>query len=79
MQFGGAPGGIQLLVGRVGAGIDRLQLRYQDGRVVDVPLQEGWALYEVVPADYAEGRRPEELVGLDAAGDEIATKRLPWA
>jgi hypothetical protein len=79
-QFGGGPpDGIQLLVGRVGAGIDRLRLRYQDGRLVDVPLHERWALYEVVPADYAEGRRPEQLVGLDAAGNQIATKRLPWA
>jgi hypothetical protein len=80
MQFGGgAPDGIQLLVGRVGSEIARLRLRYQDGRVVAVPLHEGWAMYEVVPADYAEGRRPAELVGLDAAGRKIASKRLPWA
>jgi hypothetical protein len=79
MQFGGAPGGVQLLVGQAGAWIAKLQLRYQDGRRVDVPLEEGWALYEVAKADYAEGRRPADLIGLDTSGKEIATKHLPWA
>jgi hypothetical protein len=78
MNFGGAPGGILLLVGPVGSQITRLELRYQDGRLATVPLHEGWALYEVVPADYAEGRRPQTLVGRDSAGREIASQRLPW-
>jgi len=78
MNFGGAPDGILLLVGRVGSEITRLELRYQDGRVATVPLHERWALYEVVPADYAEGRRPQTLVGRDSAGREIASRSLPW-
>lgn len=79
MQYGGAPTGIQLLVGPVGADVERLQVRYQDGRVDPVAVKEGWALYEVEPADYAEGRRPAELIGLDDAGEVVARKRLPWA
>jgi hypothetical protein len=78
MNFGGAPGGILLLVGPVGSEITRLDLRYQDGRLATVPLHDGWALYEVVPADYAEGRRPQTLVGRDSAGREVASERLPW-
>lgn len=79
MQFGGAPSGIQLLVGPVGADVERLHLRYQDGRVVDVPLHDGWVLYEVAPRDYARGRRPAELIGRDRAGTVVATETLPWA
>lgn len=80
MQFGGAsPTGIQLLVGPVGSDVARLRVTYQDGREDNVPLKEGWALYEVVRADYAEGRRPAELIALDEQGDIVARQRLPWA
>ena len=79
MNFGGAPGGILLLVGPVGSDIVKLELRYQNGRVATVPLHEGWALYEIERADYAEGRRPATLIGRDASGREIASQRLPWA
>ena len=78
MNFGGAPGGILLLVGPVGSEITTLELRYQDGRLATIPLHGGWALYEVVPADYAEGRRPQILIGRDSSGREIATEPLPW-
>jgi hypothetical protein len=79
MNFGGAPGGILLLVGPAGSDIAKLELRYQNRRVVNVPLSEGWALYEVESADYVNGRRPEILIGRDASGREIASQRLPWA
>jgi hypothetical protein len=78
MQFGGAPDGIQLLVGPVGTEIAALRVAYQDGRREEIPLNEQWALYEVVPADYVEGRRPVELTGLDGSGRVIARERLPW-
>lgn len=79
MNFGGAPGGVLLLIGRVGSEISTLELNYQDGRNVTVPLNDDWALYEVVRADYVEGRRPQELIGRDASGKEIALKHMPWA
>jgi len=78
MNFGGAPDGVLLLVGPVGADIATLQLRYQDDRTANVPLRDGWALYEVERSDYAEGKRPDTLVGRDASGREIAAKSLPW-
>ena len=79
MNFGGAPGGILLLVGLAGSEITTLELRYQDGRLAAVPLHDGWALYEIMPADYTAGRRPQILIGRDASGREIASQRLPWA
>jgi hypothetical protein len=78
MQLGGAPGGIQLLVGPVAPEIRRLDARYEDGRVVRLPLRDGFTLYEVVRADYRKGRRPALLVGRDRFGRVIATRRLPW-
>jgi hypothetical protein len=79
MNFGGAPGGILLLVGPVGSKITTLELRYVDGRLATVPLHRGWALYEVARSDYVEGQRPQTLIGRDSSGHEIASKRLPWA
>jgi hypothetical protein len=80
MNFGGgAPDGILLLVGPVGSDIAKLELRYQDGRVANIPLSEGWALYEVETADYVKGRRPEALIGRDTSGREVASERMPWA
>jgi hypothetical protein len=78
MNFGGAPGGILLLVGPAGSDIATLELRYQDGRVTPIPVNDGWALYEIARSDYAAGRRPEILVGRDTTGRKIATKPVPW-
>ena len=78
MQFGGAPTGVQLLVGPVGAEIATLTVGFEDGRMEEMPIEDGWVLYEVARRDYAVGRRPVELVGRDSSGKEIASKRLPW-
>jgi hypothetical protein len=79
MNYGGAPDGILLLVGQVGAGIASLELEYQDGRRANVPLHRGWALYEIDRRDYAEGRRPTELIGRDRTELQVRSKRMPWA
>jgi hypothetical protein len=79
MNFGGgAPDGILLLVGPAGSKVARLELRYQDGRVANVPLNDGWALYEVERADYVQGRRPELIVARDASGHKLGSKGFPW-
>jgi hypothetical protein len=78
MNFGGAPGGILLLVGPVGSEINSLEVHYQDERVDIIPLHEGWALYEVATTDYQQGRRPQMLIGRDSSGHEVAAERLPW-
>lgn len=79
MSFGGAPGGILLLVGPVGSRVATLELRYQNGRAAPVSPHRGWALYEVKRPDYHKGRRPEVLIGRDDSGRTITSKRLPWA
>jgi hypothetical protein len=80
MNFGGGPpDGILLLVGPVGAEVATLELLYEDSRTATVPLNDGWALYEVDRSDYRKGRRPELLVGRDSSGRETGTVRLPWA
>jgi hypothetical protein len=73
-----APGGVLLLVGPLGSQVATLELRYQDNRIEPIPLHDGWALYEVVPADYARGRRPEKLIARDANGQTLAAKGFPW-
>ena len=78
MNFGGAPGGVLLLVGPVGSRITTLELRYQDNRVDQLPLHDRWALYEVLPNNYARGRRPETLVARDASGHTVGTRGFPW-
>jgi hypothetical protein len=79
MNFGGAPGGVLLLVGPAGSEIARLELRYEDGRLVLVPVSEGWALFEIKQADYAQGHRPDLLIGRDKSGRVVASEHLPWA
>jgi hypothetical protein len=78
MYFGGLPGGVLLLVGPVGTDIAKLELRYQNHHTASIPLHDGWALYEVTPNHYANGQRPEMLVGRDTRGNIVATKGFPW-
>jgi hypothetical protein len=78
MALGGAPGGTLLLVGPVAPDVRRLELRYEDGRFARMPIREGHTLYEVVRADYREGRRPEVIVGRDSSGRIVAEQRLRW-
>lgn len=75
-QIGSAPDGTLLLWGEVGREIASLELRFEDGRVEPLPLVQGWTLYQVAHADYADGRRPQELVGRDAAGKIVARRAL---
>ncbi len=58
-DLGGAPGGILLLGGPVGNHIAALELRYEDGRIANVPLYHGWALYEVNAPTTAKDAGPQ--------------------
>jgi hypothetical protein len=78
-QIGAAPNGMLLFWGEVGREIAALELRFEDGRVERLPLVRHWTLYQVDPADFAEGRRPIELVGRNADGDIVGRRPLgPW-
>ena len=78
-QIGAAPDGMLLLWGEVGSEIEQLELLFQDGRVERLPLVENFTLYQIDPADFADGRRPIELIGRSAAGDVVGRRKLgPW-
>jgi hypothetical protein len=78
-QIGTAPDGMLLLWGEVGNEIERLELRFQDGRVERLPLVEHFTLYQIHPHDFVDGRRPIELVGRNAAGEVVGRRELgPW-
>ncbi len=78
-QIGAAPGGMLLLWGEVGSEIAQLELRFEDGRIEQLPLVEQFALYQVDPADFVAGRRPLRLVGRDSNGNAVGERKLgPW-
>jgi hypothetical protein len=55
------------LEGSVGRSIERLELQYRDGGRVDVPVVEGYVLFEL-------SREPKQLVGFDAGGSVVARR-----
>ena len=78
-QIGSAPNGMLLLWGEVGRDINRLELRFEGGRVEQLPLVKQFALYQVDPADFASGRRPLVLIGRDEDGKVVGERKLgPW-
>jgi hypothetical protein len=78
-QIGAAPKGMLLLWGEVGSEIERLELRFEDGRVEPLPLVQRFTLYQVAPEDFAAGRRPIVLVGRDGDGEVVGERKLgPW-
>ena len=78
-QIGTSPTGMLLLWGEVGSAIARLELRFEGGRVEQLPLVSQFALYQVDPADFVAGRRPLVLVGRDADGKVVGERKLgPW-
>jgi hypothetical protein len=54
--------------GTVGPEVSSLELRYEDGRVEDVPIVERYVLVAIRKSDFRQGRRPVRFVGRDDAG-----------
>jgi hypothetical protein len=59
--------------------IERLELRYEDGGQIEIPIvwvsppiDAGFYAYEVAPETLSEGRRATFLVALDGDGDDVA-------
>ncbi len=72
--------GMLLFWGSVGSRIETVELRFEDGTRVALPIHEGFMLYQVHPANFVRGRRPIRLVGHDRSGRIVATRRLgPYA
>jgi hypothetical protein len=70
--------GPTLVAGHVlDSAIEKLELRYEDGRQVEIPIvwvsppiDAGFYAYEVAPETLREGHRAKALVALDRDGDE---------
>jgi hypothetical protein len=80
-QIGSAPShGMLLYWGAVGSKIKTVELRFEDGTRVGLPIHEGFVLYQVRPSNFLPGRRPIELIGRAGTGRTVATRRLgPYA
>jgi len=75
-QRGAAPHGMLLLWGSVGHLIVSLELRFEDGSVIRIPLHHGWALYQVNPRSFVRGHRPIALIGRNQSGRVVGMRRL---
>ena len=75
-QRGAAPRGMLLLWGSVGRLISSLELRFEDGTKIPIPLHHGWALYQVNPRNFVRGHRPIALIGRNRSGRVVGTRRL---
>ena len=60
----------------VGEGVEKVELRYQDGRRTRLTPHDGFLLYIIPPEHYTRGHRLEELVWLDADGGEVASRTI---
>jgi hypothetical protein len=58
-----------VLNGSVGSAIARLELEYRDGGRTEVPVKEGYVLFEL-----SLKREPKRLVGFDTDGSVVATR-----
>jgi hypothetical protein len=75
-QIGPAPDGLLLHWGPVGTRIDSLELRFEDGSRVAIPIHAGYILYQVSPHNYASGHRPTEVVARNAAGQIVKVRKF---
>lgn len=67
---------IVLLSGFVGPQVASLQLRFEDGKRVDVALKRGYFLYEIPRGNWTAGHRPTVLLARTGAGAVIARKHV---
>jgi hypothetical protein len=63
--------------GPVGADIHSLELLFQDGTHANIPLHHGYVLYQVNPANDANGHQPTTVVGRNVSGKTVI--RTPFS
>jgi|SRR5450830_21581 len=74
MQAGGSS---QVALGdRVGAGVARVEARFEDGDKVELVPKEGYLIWPIPSRHNSRGHRLEELVAFDASGEVIARQRV---
>lgn len=60
----------------VAEGVEKVELRYEDGERTRLSPRDGFLLYILPPEHYSRGHRLEELVWLDANGREVASRAI---
>lgn len=60
----------------VAEGVEKVELRYEDGERTRLSPRDGFLLYVVPPEHYSRGHRLERLVWLDANGREVASRAI---
>lgn len=77
--FTAADTGIAVLWGLVGSGIVSVELVFQDGSRVDIPVRDGlYVIYEINPTSYAYGHQPTTIVARDASGRTLKRPLGPF-
>jgi len=56
--------------------IEQVEVRYEDGERVSVRPVEGMVLYEIPPAHFPRGHRPNLLIARDVDGRELARQTI---
>jgi hypothetical protein len=72
-----AGGSSQVALGdRVGAGVTRVEARFEDGDKVELTPKEGYLIWPIPSRHNSRGHRLEELVAFDAGGHVLAEKHM---
>ena len=70
-------GGSQVALGdRAGAGVARVEARFEDGDKVELVPKEGYLIWPIPSRHNSPGHRLEELVGYDVDGHVLAEKHM---
>lgn len=72
----GGPGVPVVFSGQFAPTVHRILLRYSDGTSDEIPLTEGWALFEVPPDALTKRRMPASITTYDANDAALVTLHL---
>jgi len=65
------------LNGTVGSDVAKVEARFEDGDRVELTPKRGYLLWPVPARHYPVGTRLVELLGLDAEGQQVASRKMP--
>jgi hypothetical protein len=65
-----------LLAGSVAPRVATVELRFEDGEVAQLPLVDGFFLFEVAPEHWKKGSLPASVVARDERGRVVARQRV---
>jgi hypothetical protein len=60
----------------VAKGVEKVELRYEDGENTDLTPRDGFLLYVIPPNHYPRGHRLQAIVWQDGGGRELASRKI---